>query len=107
LAPILISNIVLDGELTKPVDDNVLACVGCVAGAEQREFYFRMLADAGLGEVEILKDIDSLEMTERASPAEVLSIMAQNGISREDVAGIVRPVTYRTRKAEGPSDSKR
>jgi ubiquinone/menaquinone biosynthesis C-methylase UbiE len=104
---LVISDIVLDGELPKPIVDNVLAYVGCVAGAEQREFYFRMLADAGLGEVEILKDVDFLEITEKASPAEVLSIMEQNGISREEVAGIVRSVTYRARKAERASNSKR
>jgi arsenite methyltransferase len=96
---LVVSDIVLDGELPTAIVDNVLAYVGCVAGAERRESYFRMLADAGLGEVEVFKDVDFLEMTEKASPAEVLSIMEQNEIPRDEVAGIVRSVTYRARKS--------
>jgi arsenite methyltransferase len=95
---LVVSDIVLDGELPKAIVANVLAYVGCVAGAERREVYFRMLADAGLGEIEVLKDVDFLEMTEKTSPAEVLSIMEHNGISRDEVGGIVRSVTYRATK---------
>ncbi len=74
---LVVSDIVLDGELPDVIRENVLAYVGCVAGAERRERYFEMLAEAGLGEVEILKDVDFLEMTEKASPAEVMSLMKQ------------------------------
>jgi len=38
-------------------------------------------------------------MTEKAAPAEVLAIMESAGISKDDVTGIVRSVTYRARKA--------
>jgi ubiquinone/menaquinone biosynthesis C-methylase UbiE len=95
---LVVSDIVLDGELPAAVRDNVMAYVGCVAGAERRASYFQMLADAGLGEVEILKDDDFLEMTETASPAEVLSLLEGAGIARESVAGVVRSVTYRATK---------
>lgn len=96
---LVVSDIVLDGDLPEAIRDNVLAYVGCVAGAERRERYFAMLEDVGLGEVEVLKDADFLEMTEKASPAEVQSLMEQAGISRDEVKGIVRSVTYRARKA--------
>jgi SAM-dependent methyltransferase len=96
---LVVSDIVLDGDLPEAIGDNVLAYVGCVAGAERRERYFAMLEDAGLGEVEVLKDADFVEMTEKVSPTEVLSLMEQAGISREEVDGIVRSVTYRARKA--------
>jgi ubiquinone/menaquinone biosynthesis C-methylase UbiE/DNA-binding MarR family transcriptional regulator len=96
---LVVSDIVLDGELPEAVRANVLAYVGCVAGAERREKYFGMLREAGLREIEVLKDVDFLEMTDKASPAEVISIMGKEGIAREDVAGIVRSVTYRARKA--------
>ena len=96
---LVVSDIVLDGDLPEAVRKNVLAYVGCVAGAERRERYFEMLSEAGLGEVEILKDVDFLEMTEQASPAEIASLLEQTGISRDEVEGIVRSVTYRARKA--------
>jgi len=96
---LVVSDIVLDGDLPGAIRESVLAYVGCVAGAERRERYFEMLSQAGLGEVEILKDVDFLEMTENASPAEVVSLMEQAGIARDEVAGIVRSVTYRARKA--------
>ena len=95
---LVVSDIVLDGELPDSIRENVLAYVGCVAGAERREKYFEMLQEAGLGEVEVLKDVDFLEMTEKASPAEVSSIMEETGTDRTEVAGIVRSVTYRARK---------
>jgi ubiquinone/menaquinone biosynthesis C-methylase UbiE len=95
---LVVSDIVLDGDLPAAIRENVLAYVGCVAGAERRERYFEMLSEAGLGEVEILKDVDFLEMTEKASPAEVVSLMEQAGIARDEVAGMVRSVTYRARK---------
>jgi SAM-dependent methyltransferase len=95
---LVISDIVLDGDLPEAIRDNVMAYVGCVAGAERRERYFRMLEDAGLGDIEVLKDVDFLDLTEKASPAEVISIMEQFGISRDEVAGKVRSVTYRAKK---------
>jgi SAM-dependent methyltransferase len=94
----VVSDIVLDGELPEAVRKNVMAYVGCVSGAERRAVYFDLLADAGLGDVEILKDVDFLEMTEKASPAEVISLLEAAGIDRSEVAGIVRSVTYRARR---------
>ena len=96
---LVVSDIVLDGDLPDAIRKSILAYVGCVAGAERRESYFEMLTEAGLGEIEVLKDVDFLEMTEKASPAEVLSLMEQAGIARDEVAGMVRSVTYRARKA--------
>jgi ubiquinone/menaquinone biosynthesis C-methylase UbiE len=96
---LVVSDVVLDGDLPEAIRKNVLAYVGCVAGAERRERYFEMLGEAGLGEIEILKDVDFLEMIEKASPAEVLSLMEQAGVARGEVEGIVRSVTYRARKA--------
>ena len=95
----VISDVILDGELPDAVSHDVLAYVGCVAGAEKRESYFQKLADAGLTDLEIIKDVDFLEMTDKAAPAEVLAIMESAGISRDDVMGLVRSVTYRAKKS--------
>ena len=96
---LVISDVVLDGQLPEAITNDVLAYVGCVAGAEQRETYFQLLADAGLSDVEILKDVDFLELTAEALPAEVQAIAATTGITMDEVRGIVRSVTYRATKA--------
>lgn len=96
---LVVSDIVLDGTLPAEVRDNVLAYVGCVSGAEQRDVYFRMLTDAGLDDIEVIKDVDFLEMTDQASPAEVAAIVEATGVSKEEIRGIVRSITYRARKA--------
>lgn len=95
---LVISDIVLDGELPAAVRDSVMAYVGCVAGAEQRDAYFRMLAEAGLGDIEVLKDTDFLEIIEKASPADVQAILGATGIDRASLRGTVRSVTYRAKK---------
>ncbi len=95
---LVVSDIVLDGELPDSVRDSVMAYVGCVAGAETRSRYFEMLAEAGLTHIEILKDVDFLEITEKASPGQVLSIMDRAGVPHDRVAGIVRSITFRANK---------
>jgi SAM-dependent methyltransferase len=96
---LVISDVVLDGKLPEAITNDVLAYVGCVAGAEQRETYFQLLSDAGLSDVEILKDVDFLELTAEAAPVEVQAIAATTGITMDEVRGIVRSVTYRATKA--------
>jgi SAM-dependent methyltransferase len=100
---LVVSDIVLDGELPRPVRENVTAYVGCVAGAERRQDYFELLGAAGLGEVEILTDVDFLRITEKASPTEIVSLLENSGIDRGEVDGIVRSVTYRATKASNVS----
>lgn len=53
---VVISDIVLDGDLPDALRDDLLAYVGCVAGALRRERYFAAVQDAGLSDVEVLKD---------------------------------------------------
>jgi SAM-dependent methyltransferase len=96
----VISDVVLDGALPEAVTSNVLAYVGCVAGALQRKDYFALLADAGLAEVEILKDVDFIELVGGSLPAELQQIADASGITAEDVRGRVRSVTYRAVKSD-------
>jgi len=93
---VVISDIVLDGVLPDAVTDDVLAYVGCVAGAMAREDYFGMLTEAGLTEIEILKDVDFLAATK--IPGEITDLMSATGLRLADVEGIVRSVTYRAFK---------
>lgn len=95
---LVISDIVLDGRLPEALEKDVYAYVGCVSGAIERREYFGMVEAAGLGPVEVLKDVDYLASIGDAVPEEVQAILDRTGIRREDVAGKVRSITFRARK---------
>jgi arsenite methyltransferase len=94
----VISDIVLDGRLPAAIENDVLAYVGCIAGAAPREVYFGQLQAAGLGEVEVLNDVDSLSLWAEAAPEEAKALAERTGVKLEEVLGKVRSVTYRARK---------
>jgi len=96
---LVISDIVLDGRLPAALEKDVYAYVGCVSGAIDRRRYFGLLEEAGLGPVEVLRDVDYLAAIGEMVPAEVQEILDRTGIRREDVAGKVRSITFRARKA--------
>jgi len=92
---LVVSDIVLDGRLPEALEQDLYAYVGCVSGAVDRRDYFEMLEAAGLGPVEVLKDVDYLAATFDSVPEEVQAILDRTGIRPEDVAGKVRSITYR------------
>jgi SAM-dependent methyltransferase len=91
----VISDIVLDGQLPEAIASDVVAYVGCVAGAEQKEDYFGMVREAGFSEVEILSDADAVSSILEVSPDTVANFAGRAGVSQESLKGIVRSVTYR------------
>lgn len=95
---LVVSDIVLDGPLPERVTSDVLAYVGCVSGAMQRESYLGLLRDAGLGDVEILRDVDYLAVVGEVDPQWVAALSARTGVDPAEVAGRVRSITYRARK---------
>jgi SAM-dependent methyltransferase len=95
---LVVSDIVLDGPLPDALRRDLLAYVGCVAGAMQRETYFGGIRDAGLHDVEILKDVDYLAAVADTLPDEVVELMKRTGVRLEDVKGVVRSVTFRAVK---------
>jgi len=97
---LVISDIVLDGPLPEALTADLLSYVGCVAGALERDRYFRVLGEAGLGDVEILRDVDFLAAVGDSLPPELEQVAATSGVTRDDVAGLVRSVTFRARKRE-------
>ena len=96
---LVISDIVLDGPLPEAVEKDVFAYVGCVSGAALRDDNFARMREAGLGEIEVLKDVDYLEGLREAAPAEAQELLARTGVRWEDVTGRVRSLTFRARKA--------
>jgi arsenite methyltransferase len=95
---VVVSDIVLDRPLPEAVAKDVLAWVGCVAGAAKRDDYFGMVAAAGLSDTTLLKDEDSLEALAEVAPDEADALVERSGVPREELRGIVRSVTWRAVK---------
>ncbi len=95
---LVISDIVLDGRLPEAVERDLLAWVGCISGAILRDDYFAMARAAGLGKIEILKDLDYLAAFSTAAPEEAQAFLDRNAAKREEVTGKVRSITYRATK---------
>jgi arsenite methyltransferase len=95
---LVVSDIVLDGPLPESVASDVFAYVGCVSGAMERRPYFALLADAGLTEIEVLRDVDYLAAASQAEPAWLADLVARTKVDPAEVSGRVRSVTYRARK---------
>jgi SAM-dependent methyltransferase len=96
---LVVSDILLDGELPDALARDVLAWTGCVSGAERRQTYFERLEAAGLGEVEILRDVDYATSLAKAAPEEAEALLSRLGLTVEDIRGVVRSVTYRARRS--------
>ncbi|MEJ2152472.1 MAG: arsenite methyltransferase [Gemmatimonadota bacterium] len=92
---LVISDVVLDGPLPESVAGDLLAYVGCVAGAMQRDAYFTAVGAAGLTDVEILSDVDFVAATEDHIPDDLTDLMKSTEIALSDVRGKVHSVTFR------------
>jgi SAM-dependent methyltransferase len=95
---LVISDIVLDAPLPAAVANDLLAYVGCLAGAMPREEYFAALKDAGLSEIEVLSDTEAIRLLGGEIPGEVLELLERTGTSADELRGRVRSVTYRAVK---------
>ena len=95
---LVVSDIVLDGALPEAVAQDMLAWVGCVAGAALREDYLAMIASAGLTAIQVLSDFDYIGKMGGSLPEELLARMQAAGVRVEDLAGKVRSITYRAVK---------
>ena len=98
---VVVSDIVLDRPLPAALTGDALLWTGCVAGAELRADYFARLTAAGFGAVEILRDVDYAGALSKATPAEAEALLGRTGVSREELAGAIRSLTWRATKAAG------
>lgn len=97
---LVISDVVLDGPLPESVAGNLLAYVGCVAGAMQRDAYFAAVEAAGLTDVEILSDVDFVAVAEDQLPDDLTDILESSRIGVSDVRGVVHSVTFRAARSK-------
>ncbi len=95
---LVVSDIVLDRPLPEKIANDLYAWVGCVAGAMLREDYFAALAAAGLGDIEVLRDVDYVGILADKMPDELAALSERTGVPLESVRGVVRSMTYRARK---------
>ncbi len=98
---LVISDIVLDRPLPARLANDLFAYAGCVAGAALRTDYLAALTAAGLGNVEILRDVDYLASVYAAIPAEIDALLASAGVTAAELAGSVRSITFRARAGGG------
>ena len=92
---IVVSDIVLVGRLPEALERDILAYVGCIAGARQRDAYLEMIAAAGLADIEVLRDVDYLATSGTCLPEDLREPMAASGVTAADLAGKVRSLTVR------------
>ncbi len=92
----VVSDIILDGDLPAVVREDVEAYVGCIAGAMRRNPYFAAIEAAGFQPAEIVKDVDYIAaLGEDSLPDGLLRKMHKEGLSLTDLAGTIRSITYR------------
>lgn len=96
---LVISDIVLDKPLPPEIEKDVYAYVGCIAGAAMRHSYFAMLEDAGLADIEVVKDVDYGDVVIEHARPEAERLARKAGVTLESLRGTVRSLTYRARKA--------
>jgi arsenite methyltransferase len=92
---VVVSDIVLDRPLPETVAKDVFAWCGCVAGATDRKEYLALVEAAGLGQVEVLKDVDYLASLVKVAPEEADAMLARWGVTRDDLAETVHSITWR------------
>jgi SAM-dependent methyltransferase len=92
---LVISDIVLDGELPAAIAKDLYAYVGCIAGAASRSDYFGLVEAAGLGELHVLEDVDYASASAEAAPGETQALLERTGVRFEEIAGKVRSLTFR------------
>lgn len=59
---LMISDMVLLNDLPEKIRNNVLAYVGCIAGAEKKEDYLNKIKQAGFEQVQIVSETNALQL---------------------------------------------
>jgi hypothetical protein len=77
----------------------VLAWCGCVSGAALRRDYFRLVEEAGLRDVAVLKEEDYAASLAQLASDEAQTLLQRWGVTLEEIRGTVMSVTWRAAKA--------
>jgi ubiquinone/menaquinone biosynthesis C-methylase UbiE len=99
---LMISDLVLDGELPASLRASLEAYVGCIAGASRKGEYLRLMEEAGFTEVEILEE-STYPVEFAASDPLVKNVVEETGLSTAQLvraAKVVTSVKVSARKPE-------
>jgi SAM-dependent methyltransferase len=96
---VVVADIVLERPLPEVVAKDVLAWCGCVSGAALRRDYFRLVEEAGLRDVSILKEEDYAASLAQIASDEAQTLLQRWGVTEESLRGAVISVTWRAVKA--------
>lgn len=88
---LMVSDIVLEKELPEYIKESARAYIGCVSGAEKKEDYLRMIADAGFDNVRIVGETGfGIEGT--LEDPEVQAILKKLDVDKKTVQDVGRGV---------------
>jgi len=94
----VVSDVVLEAPLPEALVGSIAAWTGCIAGASLRADYLAAVTDAGLGDVEVLQELDFGEIALSTVPAELLEMAKEADIDVKAVASTVRSIKVRARR---------
>ena len=83
---LMISDMVLLGDLPEKVKNNVLAYVGCVAGADRKDEYLGKIKQAGFGQIEVVKEDHLPEML--LNEPDVKEFVEEQKLTKKEIAEI-------------------
>ena len=93
-----VSDIVLNGELPRPILDNLNAWAGCIAGALDEGDYLAKIEAAGFEAIEV-ESKDYVRFSETAEAADVRSLLEGTGLRPGDLDDKVASIRVRAKKA--------
>jgi histidinol phosphatase-like PHP family hydrolase len=86
----MISDIVLLGNIPDKVKNNVLAYVGCIAGAEKKDEYIKEIKQAGFQQLQILDEAHLPEvMFDQPDAKEIIGKM---NLTKKEISEIANDV---------------
>ncbi len=87
---LMISDMVLLEDLPEKVKNNVLAYVGCIAGAEKKEDYLAKIKQAGFEQVQVVSESNALELM--VDEPDIKALIEELGLTKEGIAKLSNAV---------------
>ena len=83
---LMISDIVLLGDIPDKVKSNVLAYVGCIAGAEKKDEYIKKIKQAGFQQIEVIAENHLPEMM--LNEPDVKAFVEEQKLTKQEITDV-------------------